>query len=294
MKIIRALITVVFIVIIGLSIAKFFIWDVLIQNEDGILLENNLIPVKYADYIDRELDYSWVENNKYIAHALGGIDKHTYTNSREAFIVNYKKGYRIFEVDLIFTSDRILVCKHDWNDYEKIPTKKRFLDNKILDKYTPLTFRQLLNLIERYPDVYIVTDTKSFNYEDVNTTFSYIKSISESVNEELLKRIIPQVYMEHMVSRIEEIHPFNSYIYTLYRSHSSNERILDFGRENGIKVITLPANKVGDRFDNSFFVNAERQENYIFVHTINKLEDVKRLNEIGVYGFYTDFILGDR
>ena len=53
--------------------------------------------------------------NHLIAHALGGIGGKPYSNSLEAFIENYNKGIRIFEVDLSITSDGYVVCRHDWN-----------------------------------------------------------------------------------------------------------------------------------------------------------------------------------
>jgi len=53
-----------------------------------------------SDSVQPEYDYSWVSGAcPYIAHACGGIDGATYTNSREAFIHNYELGHRIFEID---------------------------------------------------------------------------------------------------------------------------------------------------------------------------------------------------
>ncbi|AQT83571.1 hypothetical protein B1222_02595 [Paenibacillus larvae subsp. pulvifaciens] len=56
----------------------------------------------------------WSEH-KMIAHALGMVGGQDGTNSYEAFLANYKKGFRIFEVDLILTSDGKLAARHDWN-----------------------------------------------------------------------------------------------------------------------------------------------------------------------------------
>ena len=51
---------------------------------------------------------------KYIAHAGGGIGGASYTNSRDAFDANYRRGFRFFETDLNWTSDDQLVLIHDW------------------------------------------------------------------------------------------------------------------------------------------------------------------------------------
>ena len=56
----------------------------------------------------------WHDNYKLVAHALGAVDEVPYTNSLEAFLENYKKGLRVFEVDLIRGADGILVARHDW------------------------------------------------------------------------------------------------------------------------------------------------------------------------------------
>ena len=51
-----------------------------------------------------------------IAHAGGQVNGATYTNSLEALEENYQAGFRAFEIDFSFTSDRQLVCLHDWEE----------------------------------------------------------------------------------------------------------------------------------------------------------------------------------
>ena len=75
------------------------------------LLVFAVTPSVFADSDD------WVTSNPLIAHAFGGIDDKTYTNSLEAFQTNYDKGFRVFEVDLILTSDGGLAARHDWQPY---------------------------------------------------------------------------------------------------------------------------------------------------------------------------------
>ena len=49
-----------------------------------------------------------------VAHAGGGINGKTYTNSYEALNLNIKNGFTYFEIDFSFTRDNRLVCLHDW------------------------------------------------------------------------------------------------------------------------------------------------------------------------------------
>lgn len=52
--------------------------------------------------------------HRVIAHAMGGINDKAYTNTKDAFIANYEQGTRIFEADLLLTSDEQLVARHEW------------------------------------------------------------------------------------------------------------------------------------------------------------------------------------
>ena len=70
----------------------------------------------------REYQYlNTISMSDYMAHALGGINGQAYTNSKEAIENSYKKGMKLFEVDIKLTSDEKLVCVHGWSkkDYEE-------------------------------------------------------------------------------------------------------------------------------------------------------------------------------
>ncbi len=65
-------------------------------------------------------DDEWFASAPYIAHALGGIDGHAYTNSLDALLLNYKNGHRVFEADISITSDGAAVLAHDWAHFYSI------------------------------------------------------------------------------------------------------------------------------------------------------------------------------
>jgi glycerophosphoryl diester phosphodiesterase len=50
-----------------------------------------------------------------VLHGFGYIDGHMVTNSIEAFLTNYDRGFRVFEVNLQMTSDDRLIARHDWD-----------------------------------------------------------------------------------------------------------------------------------------------------------------------------------
>ena len=104
-----------------------------------------------------------------IAHAMGGLDGKDYLNSIDGFYPAYQKGYRVFEMDILLTKDNVAIGKHQWGRKLSDPTSKKgdpvsyrkFKNTKIYGKYTPTSFLDVLNLMEKYPDVYLMTDSKS-------------------------------------------------------------------------------------------------------------------------------------
>ncbi len=59
------------------------------------------------------------DKNRFIAHAGGRVQGKTYTNSLEALNESYKDGFRIFELDIIKTTDHQYVACHDWEHWKK-------------------------------------------------------------------------------------------------------------------------------------------------------------------------------
>lgn len=106
------------------------------------------------------------DKNRFIAHAGGTIDGKTYTNSLEALNHNYDKGFRLFELDIIETSDGKFVAAHDWKHWAglthfmgELPvTEKEFLETPILGKYTPMNMAIINKWFDEHRDAILVTD----------------------------------------------------------------------------------------------------------------------------------------
>ena len=104
--------------------------------------------------------------NRFIAHAGGSIDGLKYTNSLEALENSYKNGFRLFELDIIETSDNKWVAAHDWErwrrwtDYagELPPTLASFKTHQVLGKYTSLDLDGINSWFDEHPDSILVTD----------------------------------------------------------------------------------------------------------------------------------------
>lgn len=236
-----------------------------------------------------------------IAHAGGIIDEYSYSNCRDAVLLNYDKGQRVFELDFAVTSDNKLVCKHDW-DYViqeggvpgEVWDEQRFMSTPIFKEYTPLSFESLCALMEEYPDIRIVTDTKDEEAQAVRRDFEImVNTARECGKESVLDRIIVQIYNEEMYDTIYQVYPFKSWIYTLYKFFGGDaetfRECVRFCYENNINGITTW----------NYFVTPELIEiakeygiSY-YAHTENDVENAKSMIGQGLTGIYTDSITPD-
>jgi glycerophosphoryl diester phosphodiesterase len=224
----------------------------------------------------------------YIAHALGGIDGQDYSNSQEALEYAYSNGTRLMEVDFMFTSDNRLVCRHKWSDdmgdelsEEDIPDYQTFMSSKIYGAYTPLDIETIIRFAMNHPDVYFITDVKSYK-EDMYEMLEVISETSQLLGfTEYDKRFIIQFYNYENYQQIKDDFNFQNYIFTLYRMKSEIKK-------NGvdIKVITMPENYLTKE------ISSKLKENdlALYVHTINSRKSWVKLMIMGVNGIYTDYI----
>ena len=244
-----------------------------------------------------DFDYSWMEEvPPLIAHAGGGIEDATYTNSREAFEANYEIGHRIFEIDFDLTDDSALIASHGETKWRKITenesliySEKNFLETPIYGKYQPMTYQDVVDLMARYPDAYLVADTKYYDRSTVMLQFSQLVKYAEDIDPDILDRIIPQIYNEEMLDWVMAVYPFRSVIFTLYKAKWTPESVLEFCRSSGVRFITMPCKsfrpEIADLFD--------QLDISIAVHTTNSEEDVNAFFENGVDMIYTDFLMPD-
>ena len=238
-------------------------------------------------------DYSWADSAPpYIAHACGGIDGATYTNSREAFIRNYELGQRVFEIDFNLAQDGILISSHDEETWRRMTgsdlpyTSVHFNQQPLLGGYESLSISDVIELMAAYPDAYVVTDTKAVAKEEVLLAFSQLVHCAQQTHPEVLDRIIPQIYHQEMLSWVSSVYPFRSVIFTLYQLRWTAEDILDFCMNSGVRFITLPQDQVQEDVLRLW----DTLDIRVAVHTINEPQDAASLFYMGVDMVYTDFL----
>lgn len=285
-------------------------YHTILTNEKQLKAElsDQLYPMKYAvDAMEAQnkrilldsnqkvaLDYSWVQDDLLIAHALGGVTlddvKVDYTNSLEAFQENYEKGIRVFETDFLLSTDGGLISLHDWGQFGTEGTfsmvefqQASFCNGKI----TQMSGTDIIDLMIQYPDIYIVTDTKYTEVDKYRLQFAQLVYLAQQKGvPEVLDRFIVQIYNQGMYDILCDIYPWRSFIYTLYQSPDRWDDITQFCAERGIKVVTLSYLDVDEWVVDKF----KEAGADTFVHTVNDVEIMKQKRDIGVRGFYTDFI----
>ncbi len=249
--------------------------------------------------VKAEQNKKWYEENRLVAHALGAIEDKKETNSKEAFIHSWGDGYKVMEADFSLTSDGTLVVRHDFDqdsyyNLEQIVNGStemnvnRFSNEKINFRYTPLTAAQLLDLMSEYQDVYVITDTKYTDTERVQQQFNAMVNTAKAMGkQEVLDRMVVQIYHPEMLNTIKQIYPFENWIYTLYQTPNPNyDEIATFCVQNKVDVVTVNYEVVTKENVQKLASNGIK----VYAHTVNRVLDFKLLLDAGCYGIYTDYI----
>lgn len=254
-----------------------------------------------------ELVDEWNHTYRVMAHALGGIDNYDYTNSLEAFYQNYNAGTRLFEIDLDTTSDGDICLIHTWEDFRNKLTDiggdwpmstEEFKQAKIHGKYTTVMFKDLLKLMEEIPDFYIIIDSKTFDIEGSEVMYNRMMDEVNTVNPELVKRIVPQAYTPEMYDFLNENYNFDKIIFTLYNYYvdSDGQKIYSFVKDRKVPVVVMHMdNEWATKVITDIYAYAEMQEYEdeftIYIHTVNKMDKALRIiNDNHFFGVYSDYI----
>lgn len=227
-----------------------------------------------------------------IAHAGGGINGDTYTNSLEALNHNIEKGYTFFEIDLSLTSDNIPVCIHDWKgQYQRWfrasppaqpPTLQEFLTLKeVSASYDLCTAASLIEWLVAHPQAILVTDAKGDNIR----ILCYIRDHFSDFKE----RVIPQIYQPEEYALVREM-GYKHIIWTLYRYDGGNDEVISHAKEMSLFAITMSTQRVNAELISELYALSIP----IYVHTINNIDDAKKYIEMGVHGFYTDTLTDEK
>lgn len=210
-----------------------------------------------------------------IAHAGGGLEGQTYTNSLTAMDHNYKAGFRLFEIDLALTSDGALVCAHDWRSVSGVrPTLAEWRGSE--GALAGCEAETLAAWFQVHTDAFLITDVKDADQQPILPIL-----LASGLPK---NRTIVQIYSpeEHDVVRDMG---FDLQILTLYRYQGGLDEIKALSESRRILALTMPDHMARSGFANKF------PNTPTFTHTINNRLHAGRLRLMGIDGIYTDFIM---
>lgn len=222
--------------------------------------------------------------DRYIAHAGGEINGVKSTNSKQALDENYKNGFRLFELDIIETSDGKLVAAHDWEMWARFtdyigalpPTLAEFKKHKIYGDYETLDLEGVNDWFAAHPDATLLTDKVNDPVGFANGFVDKKRLIMElfsllAIEEASQNGINTIISQEPLLAiqgdKLNYLTVNNiKYVAVSRRIIASNTKLLLQLRDQGIKVYVYNVN-----FDSG------KDEKYV------------QENEIGlVYGMYAD------
>ena len=183
-----------------------------------------------------------IENFHIIAHSGGGLDGYIYMNALEAYEYEYVNGTRMFDADVRFTTDDVLVLRHEWTDnfgFENSSTGmnyEEFINTKMFSKYTPMSFENLLDFMNIHKDVYVFLDVK----ENLEKAYRYIVNMAQEKCTNCLERMVVSFYNYADYFLIKEIYDFKYYSIRKYPNYNLDiNEILQFCIENNIQYLNI-------------------------------------------------------
>ena len=154
----------------------------------------------FMNFISCNKDEQFHKNrDKFIAHAGGKIKGYIRTNSLESLDASYKKGFRMFELDLQMTNDGKIVAVHDPINM----TEAQFLAQQIKGEFTPMNMEIINHWFENHPDAIFVTDkinnpkllAEQFKFKDrlIMELFTW-EAIYEAIELNIIPMVSPIVF----------------------------------------------------------------------------------------------------
>jgi glycerophosphoryl diester phosphodiesterase len=245
------------------------------------------------------------ETYGYIAHAGGGHEGRTYTNSLEAVLHNHRRGFRVFELDFVVLADGTALAAH--TGIERYYGLDKPFDQTTWDelagvrfdgRYTVMRSDEVVQLLRKHPDVHVILDTKR-QHEHVFRRFVEQTGGDRAV----MDRLIPNIMNQDELDRFRSVYPLRNYIVALYRTQYAGRfddpEVLRFVQDNRAPAVSMwwrdrdPAIRLGDnhfqqrRFTPAFAQQLQAAGAVVVGHSLNDSRHIARFESLGV-SVYTD------
>lgn len=252
---------------------------------------------------------AWYTKYHFIAHSGGAVDGRCYTNSVQAWELSYANGNRVFDADMAFTTDNILVLRHDWNDNleqgiimkeshsytdangmpRQIVSQEQmdyaaFKSTKMYYKYDAMSCEDMLNYMASHEDIYVACDMK----DDVIVSYQYLvdKAVEMGV-QDVLNRIIVNLYDYDLYDSIMDIFHFKNVTMRQFFSSPNNYyELIAFCVTHDIHVVNVSSCYMKDE-------GIQLLKNYgihVIVAVVDYISDMHSYYELGADGAVTNFL----
>lgn len=238
---------------------------------------------------------AWYSKYSVIAHSGGGIDNHKQTNSKEAWRHAYDNGTRIFDADLSFTSDGIIVLRHEWSDdlqqgnisEDRIPNYEEFMHTPIFHKYQPVSIFDVIDFMKKNADVFVACDFK----DGIEILEKLIATFKKNDCLNLFDRIIVSLYDYEDYYQAKKLYNFKNYAIRQYEEIPHNYyELCEFCLKERIPICMVTRNYIKEK--DRIHILTKRGIS-IFVATVNDINQYKRYKTKGVSGIVSDWLTQD-
>lgn len=265
----------------------------LAAREDGIVKSGKTA-------IRSNLPLAPMFKQKFMAHALGGINGKAYLNSEAGLKQSLEKGYLFVEADILMTEDGKIVCAHGWEkaDCEKVGmkykpefahmTEELFLKQTLADGLPVMDAKKLYQYMTQNPNMYLQLDLHKITPEETKKELRQVLELFKH-DAKVLNRLLIQVGNNKMFMAAKEVYPFKYFQYVLVENIQRLDEIIPFCVQNGISSIAIKKK----------YTNAERVKKIkdaglaLLSYTVNDIEEAKALFALGVDTVCTDSLAPD-
>lgn len=232
-----------------------------------------------------------LESHRFVAHAGGSprglLQEELYTNSREAFEVSYRNGFRVFELDLILLADGEVLVAHDFHEDEyglrdgTFPslTRPELEGRRWRGKYELLFGDDLIALMVEHPDVWIVLDTKLDGHVAIAEAL-----VALAPDDGVRDRMVPHLASEEHAAALDAIHRFPERMIAMYRWGGNDAQLVDDMQRLGIDDVMMWWDR---RWSEEVQAAVEAIGGHVWVHTPEDPAVLEEFVDRGV-GVYSD------
>lgn len=270
-------------------------------------------PERFADLsVLKDNPQEWYCNYSVVAHGGGGIYNKTCTDSKEAVQLHYANGTRLFDIDMLFTSDSVLVCRHGWNDNLEIDPRYRagttrsfqwdieqlryhvpesktlslqeFKTHKIHRKLSPMTVTEFLDFMEEHEDVWMLAD---FGYIASPKYRYLLNHILPKYHQSVKKRIVVTFNTYNDLSTLREIDPEVKVQLKRYGMKTENYYdVAKFCIENDVHAVNLSVYNINDPNIQLF----KEHGIHVFIAAVDYMSDYDYCIQQGARGIISNFL----